>query len=246
MSGLPDGLHRIARLETEFRPAPWDFATREAARIDAHWAQARAEKPALFDGKVLLMREPEIFSAPGGDMLRGAFFETDFRNFHAWLAFGAPGGGAFNCFSMAALRTSDGAFLLGEMASHTMNAGKIYFAAGTPDRSDIFGQKVDLAASVAREMMEETGFAPDEAPAGPQWCVVVSGARIACIQQRFLALTAHEALARAADFLAHEREPELLRLHAVFGPQGIDPERMPDFIKIYLRDAFAAWSQCGQ
>jgi hypothetical protein len=248
MSGLPDGLHRVVRLETAFRPGSWDFATREAARIDVHWAQALAEKPSMFDGKVLLMRDPEIFSAPEGDVLRGGFFETDFRNFHAWLAFGAPKGheaeGAFNCFSMAALRTRDGAFLLGEMGPHTMNAGKIYFAAGTPDRSDIFGEKVDLAASVAREMTEETGFSPEEATAGPGWSVVVSGARIACIQQRLLPLTARQALARADDFLAREKEPELSRLHAVFGPQDIDPERMPDFIGIFLRDAFAA-QPCG-
>ena len=59
---------------------------------------------------------------------------------------------------MAALRTRDGAFLLGEMGPHTMNAGKIYFAAGTPDRRDIFGEKVDLAASVAREMTEGPAF----------------------------------------------------------------------------------------
>jgi hypothetical protein len=244
MSGLPDGLHRVTRLETPFRPGSWDFARREAERIDAHWAQARAEKPALFDGKVLLMRDPEIFSAPDGDVLRGVFFETDFRNFHAWDSFGDPADGVFNCFSMAALRTRDGAFLLGEMASHTMNAGKIYFAAGTPDRSDIFGQKVDLAASVAREMTEETGFAPDEAPAGRGWSVVVLGAKIACIQQRFLPLTAREAVARAVDFLAREKDPELVRLHAVFGPGEIDPERMPDFIQTFLREAFAA-QPCG-
>jgi 8-oxo-dGTP pyrophosphatase MutT (NUDIX family) len=242
MSGLTDGLRRVTRLETPFRPGSWDFATREAARIDAHWARALAEKPAMFDGKVLLMRDPEIFSARDGDVLRGDFFETDFRNFHAWDSFGEPADGVFNCFSMAALRTRDGAFLLGEMAPHTMNAGKIYFAAGTPDRSDIFGQKVDLAASVAREMTEETGFSPDEAPAGPGWRVVVSGARIACIQQRRLPLDAREALARADDFLAREEQPELVRLHAVSGPQEIDPERMPDFIQLFLRDAFATRS----
>ncbi len=244
MSGLAPGLRRVARLETAFRPDSWDFATREAARIDADWARARAEKPALFDGKVLLMRDPEIFSLPQGDMLRGAFFETDFRNFHAWRAFGAPADGAWNCFSMAALRTRDGAFLLGEMGPHTMNAGNIYFAAGTPDRSDIFGEKVDLAASVAREMAEETGFSPEEAPAAPGWRVVVAGVKIACIQQRLLPLTAQQAVAQAADFLAREKEPELVRLHAVFGPQDIDPERMPDFIQVYLRDAFAA-QPCG-
>ena len=57
-------------------------------------------------------------------------------------------------------------------------------------------------------------------------------------------LTARQALAQAADFLARETEPELVRLHAAFGPRDIDPERMPDFIQTYLRDAFAA-QPCG-
>ena len=77
---------------------------------------------------------------------------------------------------MAALRTRDGACLLGEMGAHTINAGQIYFAAGTPDPSDIFGDEVDLAASVAREMEEETGFTPAQAPPAPGWSVVVSRA----------------------------------------------------------------------
>ncbi len=63
---------------------------------------------------------------------------------------------------MAALRSADGAFLLGEMAPHTANAGQIYFAAGTPDLSDVFDGRVDLTASVKRELREETGMAADE------------------------------------------------------------------------------------
>lgn len=244
MSRIPNGLYRVVRLETSYRPARWDFAEREAARIDAYWALAVAEKPKLFDGKVLMLRDAEIVATPEGDIFRGTFFDTDFRNFLAFFAFGFPDEAVFNGFAMAALRARDGAFLLGEMGAHTINAGQIYFAAGTPDRSDIFGDKVDLAASVAREMAEETGFSPDEAPPEPGWSVVVAGAKIACIQQRASPFTAMEALARAADFLAREQQPELVRLRAVFGPEDIDPTRMPDFIRIFLRDAFAA-QPCG-
>ncbi|MCI4680344.1 NUDIX hydrolase [Rhodoblastus acidophilus] len=247
MPGISDGHYRVARLETFFRPAPWAFAESEVARINAHWMRARAEKPAMFDGRVLLMRDPEIVATPEGDVLRGAFFDTDYRNFLAWSDFGAAGepeGGVYNCFSMAALRTRDGDFLLVEMGAHTANAGKIYFAAGTPDLSDIFGEKVDLAASVAREMEEETGFSPVEAPPAAGWSVIVAGRKIACIQQRLLPLAADEALARAEDFLAREEEPELARLHAAYGLKDIDPARMPDFIQTFLRDAFAA-QPCG-
>jgi 8-oxo-dGTP pyrophosphatase MutT (NUDIX family) len=239
MSRIQDGIYRVARLETPYRPARWEFAEREAARIDEHWARAFAEKPKLFDGKVLMLRDAEIVATPGGDVFRGTFFDTSFRNFLAWFAFGFPDEDVFNTFAMAALRARDGAFLLGEMGAHTINAGQIYFAAGTPDRSDIFGDRVDLAASVAREMEEETGISPAQAPPAPGWSVVVSGRKIACMQERLLSWTAAETCAQVDSFIAGDANPELVRLHAAHGPQDIDAQKMPDFIQTFLREALA-------
>lgn len=240
MPRIADGLYRVARLETAFRPRRWDFAEREVARIDAHWADALAEKPKMFDGAVLMLADVEIVTAPEGDILRGCFFETRFRNLLAWFDFGVPDGTAFNGFAMAALRGRDGAFLLGEMGAHTANAGQIYFPAGTPDRNDIFGDRVDLAASVARELEEETGFAAEEAPPAPGWAIVVAERKIACIQERLSPLSAAEARARAETFLAGDPDPELAGIHIVRGPQDIDAARMPGFIQTFLRDAFVS------
>jgi hypothetical protein len=237
---MRNGIFSVARLETAFRPAPWDFAREEAARIDAHWRERLAEKPKLFDGRVLLLRNGEIVDSPEGGILRGVFFETDFRNFLAWRDFGFPDREVFNCFAMAALRSIDGAWLLGEMGQHTAVAGKIYFAAGTPDPSDIVGDHVDLPGSVNREMKEETGFSPDEAPPSPGWRLVVEGQRIACMQERVLAITAEEAFSRVEKFIAADPEAELARLHVARGVADIDTERMPKFTQVFLRDAFAA------
>ncbi len=236
---IGNGIFSVARIETAYRPGPWRFAREEAARIEAHWRDCKAEKPKLFDGKVLLLRNGEFFHAPQGLTFRGEFFDTDFRNFLAWRDFGFPDREVFNCFAMAALRSSDGAYLLGEMGAHTATAGKIYFAAGTPDLNDIFGDTVDLAASVAREMQEETGFAPDDAQVSPGWRVVVEGLKIACMQERRLDLSAGQACARVEKFIAADPDPELARLHAVRGAADIDAERMPGFIQTFLRDAFA-------
>jgi 8-oxo-dGTP pyrophosphatase MutT (NUDIX family) len=237
---MRNGIFSVARLETAFRPAPWDFACEEAARIDAHWRERLAQKPKLFDGRVLLLRNGEIVDSSEGGILRGAFFETDFRNFLAWRDFGFPDREVHNCFAMAALRSSDGAWLLGEMGQHTAAAGKIYFAAGTPDPSDIFGDRVDLPGSVNREMKEETGFSPDEAAPSPGWRLVVEGQRIACMQERVLAITAEEAFLRVEKFIAADPEAELARLHVVRDVADIDAERMPKFTQVFLRDAFAA------
>ena len=109
---------------------------------------------------LLLARRELAPRAGGGLRFSGAYFETDYANYVAWRDWGHPGERVENCFSMAALRGADGAFLLGEMAPHTMNAGKIYFPAGTPDPADIFDGKVDLDGSARRELLEETGLRP--------------------------------------------------------------------------------------
>lgn len=240
MSGISDGVFEICGLDTVFAPGPWDFYERERARIDAHWQQAIAEKPKLFDGRVLLMREAALSETARGAVLRGKFFATDFRAFHAWMSFGPRGEGVFNAFGMAALRSADGAFLLGEMGGHTMNAGMIYFAAGTPDMSDVFGDRVDLEASIAREMAEETGFQAGEAPPSPGFALCVFGHRLAVMQRRQLGLTAAEAIARTAKFIAADPDPELARLVAVFGEEQIDSAKMLDFIQAFLRAQFSA------
>jgi hypothetical protein len=235
---MRNGIFDVARLETPFVPAPWPWAEREAARIDAHWRARLEEKPKLFDGKVLMMRDPELCESGAHAILRGRFFLTDFRNFMAWREFGFPDASVYNCFSMAALRSRDGAWLLGEMGGHTATSGQIYFAAGTPDRNDIVGDRVDLSRSVAREMTEETGFSPHEARAAAHFRVVVERQKIACMQERRLDLTADEALARVADFIARDPDPELARLVAVRGEEDLDARVMPSFVLSYLRDAF--------
>src|SRR6266576_268539 len=88
-------------------------------------------------------------------------FEVDFASFIAWRDWGFPDKSVRNCFPMAALRSSDGAFLLGVMGSHTATAGQIYFPAGTPDPNDINGNTVDLERGVIRELIEETGLGID-------------------------------------------------------------------------------------
>ena len=107
-----------------------------------------------------------------------------------------------NCFAMAALRCADGAFLLGEMAPHTFNAGQIYFPAGTPDPNDVFDNRVDLEASVRRELFEETGIEASETIMASGWTLALTPQRIACMKLMTLPLPAESAKARVEAYLA--------------------------------------------
>ena len=235
----PTHILQVAELDLIFEPSRWAFAERRAASVAAHWARLTKSKPALFNGRVLLLGRRVIETRPDGALkLKGVYFETDYADFVAWQDFGYPGEPVDNCFSMAALRGVDGAFLLGEMASHTFNAGQVYFPAGTPDPNDVFQGKVDLAASARRELFEETGVREGETTVAPGWTVVFTPQRIACMKLMTLPVPAARAKARIEAYLARDPHSEFARVHVVHNPRDIDERLVPVFVASYLRDMF--------
>ena len=230
----------VAELDFHLEPYYWPFAADRAGEIQSHWEERSKAQPSLFNGRVLLLgRHAFETRADGKTVLRGAYFETDFAAFLAWRDFGFPGAEVCNGFSMAALRGSDGAFLLGEMASHTANAGAIYFAAGTPDPQDVFGDRVDLMANLTRELEEETGIAARETTYGASWIVVHAPPRIACMKIMRLGVPAATAKARIEEFLARDPRAELSAVHVVGSVDDAVPVRTLDFVRDFLSYALA-------
>jgi len=236
----PARLLQVGELDLVFEPARWAFAERQAASIAAHWTRIRKAKPSLFNGRVLLLGRRAIHTRSDGVLtLKGVYFETDYADYLAWEEFGYPGDPVDNCFSMAALRGADGAFLIGEMAAHTFNAGQIYFPAGAPDPTDVFDGKVDLEASARRELFEETGVKAGETAMAPGWTLVFTPQRIACMKLMTLAVPAARVKARIDAHLARDPHAEFSRMHIVRSPRDIDESRVPVFVAAYMRDAFA-------
>jgi 8-oxo-dGTP pyrophosphatase MutT (NUDIX family) len=226
---VPLAIHRVSRIELKHRAWSWPFALERRAEIDAHFAGKQAEKPDLWNGQVLLGRNP-VFTE---DRFSADYFQADFASFLTWRDRGFPDATIFNGFGMGALRTNDGAFLLGEMAAHTANGGRIYFPSGTPDPDDLRDGMVDIAGSVAREVEEETGLTPADYSPHQCWHCIVSGPLIAMIRILDVPMSADALRARIEANLATQSAPELDRLHVVRGAQDFSPA-MPRFVTAFI------------
>ena len=228
-------IHRVTTLDLAVRPVVWPFAEERRAEITAHFAEKQRERPKLWNGRVLLGRDA-VFT---GDHLSATYFETDFASFLAWRDWGFPDKAVFNGFGMGALRASDGAFVMGEMAAHTANEGRIYFPSGTPDLDDVIDGALDIAGSVVRELGEETGLTAADYWIEPDWHCVVTGPTLAMLQVVNLHLPGDEARARIEANLARETEPELSAIHIVRGLSDLRPA-MPRFVTAFVEQQFAS------
>jgi 8-oxo-dGTP pyrophosphatase MutT (NUDIX family) len=222
-------IHRFTTLDLKFEPQAWPWADEHLARIDAHFAERQRERPNLWNGRVLLAREPAF--AQG--RFSASYFETDFARFLSWRDWGFPDRSVFNGFGMGALRCADGAFIMGEMAAHTANAGRIYFPGGTPDPDDIAGDRVDIGRNITREIEEETGLTPTDYRPAAHWDCVAVGASLALTRVLHIDASGETVRARILAHLARQAQPELIAIHLVRNKRDLSAA-MPRFVTAFV------------
>jgi 8-oxo-dGTP pyrophosphatase MutT (NUDIX family) len=222
---------------TDFRlePGPWEFANQHRAEIEAHFAERQRETPSIWNGRVLLARDCVVTQRT----MSANFFETDFASFIAWWDWDFPDLTVVNCFSMGAIRSVDGAFLLGVMAPHTARSGQIYFPAGIPDPDDVVDGKVDLWRSVEREIEEETGLASGHITPKPNWTAVLDGPKIALMRVLQADEVAVDLRERILQHIATDGASELANVRIVRSRVDLD-QKMPSFVTAFLEHALAS------
>jgi 8-oxo-dGTP pyrophosphatase MutT (NUDIX family) len=226
--------HEIDRIEAVLEPFDWEVPRRHAAAIEDYWQQAMQRSSQMFNGTVLIQHRGAI----EGRVFRAGYSATDYKSFLGFLRLDIGSPGVRNGFGMAALRASDGAFLMGQMGPGTANAGMVYFAAGTPDMSDVVEGRVDLAGSVIREMCEETGLTEDEVRVGEGWTVIFAPKRVAFMRPVTIDLPAEVARARMLERMKTLKEDELSDIVIVRPDDPLTDTRMPEFVLAYLHRAF--------
>lgn len=226
---------RLARVDARVEPYDWAYARENEDAIAAHWTKISAGKPAMFNGRVMLQHRAAIRDG----VFEAGYFETDYAAFMGWRDAGHPGPAIRNGFAMAALRASDGAFLCGRMGEHTANAGKVYFAAGTPDRDDVRADgTLDLAGSVTRELSEETGLRVEELTIGDGWTALIEEGRIAFMREVGIDMPAEAARALMLQRMKTLEEEELSDIVVVRSLDETEKLDMPPFMRRYLAHIF--------
>jgi 8-oxo-dGTP pyrophosphatase MutT (NUDIX family) len=218
----------VRRLDFHVSPLRWPFAAERRTEIEDYFTHLRREKPQLWNGRVLVLRDFGI----SGATLRGTMFETDYASFIAWRDWGFPDRDVRACFAMGALLSRDGAFLLGVMNTHTAGAGGIYFPSGVLDPRDVVCGHVDFDRNVRREIAEETGLGLDDVTTDP-WLLVLAPQRVALIKVFRFRKLASEMRASILNHLQNEALPELSDVHIVRGPSDFKPGILP-FVRAFL------------
>ena len=226
----------VASITARRLDQPWPWAAENRRLVEDHWARLTRANSALYNGRVLIRRGQTLTDG----RLSLDYVETDYASFIAFRDHGFPDPTSGNGFAMAALRSSDGAFLLGRMADHTANPGKVYFPAGTPDPGDVLPDgTVDLAGSVLRELEEETGLAVQDLELTDHWTATFAGARTAMMREMRVPGEAEAVRAHVRAFLGSQERPELSDIVLVRGLADIDAATMPPFMQAFLRFALA-------
>jgi hypothetical protein len=220
----------IDRIEFKVEPWSWDFAIAQRSEIDHFFSEMQKQRSHLWNGRVLMLRDCAVRDG----VLSGSCFETDYASFMAWRDWDFPDPSVFNVFPCSALRSADGAFLVGEMASSTASAGQISFPCGTPDLDDIVqGCVLDVARNLRRELMEETGLNLDEFNTDPGWTLVRDRGFVALMKRVGSRLAAEALRTCILQNMARDAHPEFVAIRILRGPADLD-SRMYDYLRAYI------------
>jgi hypothetical protein len=202
----PGMIRRVARCELRVTPKVWPFSATHAAAIDAHWRDASATRPHYFNGRIFVMAGLSI----NADVLRADLIATDFKSLLLWRSLGFPETGVCDGFGSALIQSADGDYLLVRQAAGHLNEGLAYLPGGFIDGRDV-GQAgyVDIAASVDREVAEETGLgATDVQRSGAPFIVTTAGPHVSIAVSYRSSLTSRALVDKVRGHILSGADPE--------------------------------------
>ncbi|TPI10107.1 hypothetical protein FJW06_24375 [Mesorhizobium sp. B4-1-3] len=194
----------VDAVDVRLDPGPHPFARSNAEAIADNWRQEIAANPALFDGTVVLLSG----LAYRDGRLVGRCHAVNYSTFLLWRK-RRENSGAEHAYAHAMLVAGDNALVAIRMGSHTVNAGRVYFAAGSFEPIDFCDGLVDVDFNMIREVGEETGLDLSTAERGQRYHALSTAHGTVIFRRYRVAETADELAGRISAFVATEADPEI-------------------------------------
>jgi 8-oxo-dGTP pyrophosphatase MutT (NUDIX family) len=227
----------VDAVEVRLDPGPHPFERDNAQAIADNWRRETAANPALFDGTVVLLSALSYRD----NSLVGRCHAVRYSTFMLWRG-NRQVAGAEHAYAHAMLVAGDNALVAIRMASHTVNAGRVYFAAGSFEPADFRDGLVDVDFNMIREVREETGLDLTSATRGKRYYALSTNSGTVIFRRYSEAASADEIARRIRAFVATEAEPEIegpvIIRHAADRPDGLMPHMRP-LIEWHFSNSYA-------
>jgi len=216
----------VDAVDVRLDPGPHPFARDNAAAITENWQREIAANPALFDGTVVLLSQ----LAWRDNRLVGRCHAVNYSTFMLWRK-RPENSGAEHAYAHAVLVAGDNALVAIRMGPQTVNAGRVYFAAGSFEPVDFRDGMVDVDFNMIREVREETGIDLSNARRGVRWHALSTASGTVIFRRYHVDEPADEVARRISAFVATETDPEIegpvIIRHAADLPEGLSPHMKP-------------------
>ncbi|KUM27993.1 hypothetical protein AU467_13855 [Mesorhizobium loti] len=215
----------VDAVDVRLDPSLHPFERDNQAAIAENWRREMEAKPALYDGTVVLLSA----LAYRDSRLVGRCHAVKYSTFMLWRK-NRELSGAEHAYAHAVLVAGDNALVAIRMGSHTVNAGRVYFAAGSFEPIDFRDGLVDVDFNMIREVSEETGIDLSAARSGRRYYALSTASGTVIFRRYRVAEPADEIARRIGAFIASEAEPE------IEGPVIIrDADDLPDGLMGHMK-----------
>ena len=219
------------------RDAVWTYAANHSEVIDAHWKMALAANPRFFNGIVHVLKALTF----EGDHIAGTVLPTGFKNFLYWRDEGFPAEARVqDVFGSALIRSREGHVILGRQRPGNINEGQAYLPGGFIDPRDVTPQNtIDVRASVAREVAEETGLDDSVLTASTGFVVTHAPPHVSFAVPYTSSMSAAELCERIKAHIAAEADPELAEPVVLTSPADMEGRAVTHYARILLSSPLA-------
>jgi len=191
-------------IDVRLDPAPHPLERDNLPAIEKNWLREIAVNPHIFDGRVALLSELSYRDS----RLAGRCHIVRYATFMYWLR-NRDVLGAGHVFAHAMLVSSDNALVAIRMGKHTINAGRVYFAAGSFELEDFRDGLVDVDFNMQREVKEETGIDITQASPAKRYYLLTTRSGTVIFRRYRMPMTANAMVASINAFVAAQAHPEI-------------------------------------